>query len=355
MPASATRVAYRHLIRKARSPLDDALQTLGDLSVLDHELMDVENAFAQHFKMAGKMDPKVDSQLQALIKARDGLAAAKGALQAIKKVADIYPDDKTAQRALKDADVMVRRFERHVEASHKMIQQLSKKQLPGSLAKLAKSVEAAIKRRLLDTKKLQVIPWQQNRRFFLKGGYRGREVDGVEYQVVFRIEDKTLPSPQAKAEMILGESTVLDSGPYNASDYNRTPVDQKKATAYFLQQLEGWPGMRGQAEAISGRAQVAKDVAYALNRAVTRKGAWDSEKAEISPDNKTISVAYRSDLPKEGERSVGEYEYERMVKDEIARWRNVLDPLIKPYMGSIAKVNFEDGEKSWIYTGITLK
>jgi len=293
--------------------------------------------------------------LQALIKARKGLEAAREALKQIKVVAEAFPDDKTAQRALKDADVMIRRFQGHAEKAHKMIAQLSKKQMPGSLAKLSKSVEAAIKRRIIDTKKLQAIPWQQPKTFYMSGGYRDRSVEGVEYMVVFRIDDPEIPNHNKKAELTLAESTVLNSGPYIASDYRHTPVDQKMATTKFLEQLEGWKGMKGQAEAISGRAQVAKQVAGALNSAIKRMGAWMSEGAEISNDNKRISGSYRSDLPKEGRSDVGEYEYERMVTAEISRWKKVLDSFLKPYTKNIAKVDIYDGEKSWIYTNVVLK
>jgi len=355
MSASATRVAYRHLTRKARSPLDDALQTLNTLGNLSEELTDVENAFAQHFKMGAKLDPEVNSQFQALQKARKGLKAAEGALAQIKQIADAYPDDKTAQRALKDADVMMRRFQRHADAAQKIIKKLSKKQMPASLAKLSKSVAAAIKRRLIDTKKLQVLPWQNTKTFYMSGGYRSRSVEGIEYQVVFRIEDPDLMTHSKKAEIILAESTVLNSGPYIASDYQHTPVDQKTATAKFLEQLDGWPGVKGMSETIEGRARIAKQVASALNSALRRIRAYDWREAEISRDNKNISGEYRSDLPKEGERAVGEWEYERMVEAEIKNWRKVLDAALKPYSNSIAKVGIHDGEKSWIYTEITLK
>jgi hypothetical protein len=256
---------------------------------------------------------------------------------------------------LKDADVMIRRFEKHAAKAHKMVQQLSKKQLPPALAKLSKSVAAAIKRRLVDPKVLQVLPWQQTRNFYLKGGYRGRNVDGVEYQVVFRIVDPGL-GHQGRAEMILGESTVLSTGPYISGGVYTEPTDQKKATANFIAMLEGWKGMKGQADAISGRAATAQAVAQALTRALRGMRSFDTEDVEISRDNKHIEGAYRTDnLPKEGARDQGEYVYREQVNQEVASWRAILDPKLTHYMSEIKKIEVSDGEKGWIYTYITLK
>jgi len=44
-----------------------------------------------------------------------------------------------------------------------------------------------------------------------------------------------------------------------------------------------------------------------------------------------------------------------MVKEEIASWRRILDPLLAPHMAGIASVDVHAGEKSWIYTEVRLK
>jgi hypothetical protein len=315
----------------------------------------VEQAFSHHFKLAKVMNPEVNSQLEALKKAQQGFKTALAVQEKVNNILGLYPDDKTAQRAAKDADVMVRRFQRHAESARKIIVRITKKDMPPALKKLMGAVSAGIRRRLVDTKKLQVIPWQVTKSRYLRGGYRGRQVEGVEYQVIFRIDDDKFPGHNNRQEMTLTESTLLSFGPFIEMYDPKGATTTREAVAHFVAKLDGWPGMKGETEAISGRATTAKGVARALNSAIARMGGWMSEKAEISADNKDIEGSYRSDLPKEGAYDVGEYEYERMVDAEIKNWRKVLDSELRSYTSKIKRIDVSDGEKSWIYTTITLK
>ena len=113
--------------------------------------------------------------------------------------------------------------------------------------------------------------------------------------------------------------------------------------------------MKGEAEASAARAGTAKKIADALQRALDSMHAWMREGAKVSDDNLTVEGSYRSNLPKEGAYEVGEYEYERMVSEEISGYRRTLAPLLAPFKDQIAKVEVYDGEKSWIYTNILLK
>jgi len=56
------------------------------------------------------IDPEVKSQRDALIKAREGLKAAKQVLESVTGILKVYPDDKTAIRAKADAETMLNRF-----------------------------------------------------------------------------------------------------------------------------------------------------------------------------------------------------------------------------------------------------
>jgi len=350
-------VAFTHLRRQAAPrELSDVLDTLRSLEMLSGELDDVEEAFNHHFRMAAAIDPKVTSQIEALQKARKGLKLAQDALKQVTAILGVYPEDKTAQRAVKDADVMVRRFERHEAAAAKIIRTLSQKQMPAALKKLAASVSTAIKRRLVDSKTLQVLPWQTTKERWLDGGYRGRGVTGVEYQVVFRIDADNFPGGNNRKEMILTESTILDIGPFNESLRVGRPVETtaREAVAWFMSQLEGWPGVQGEGEAIAGRAATAQAVARALNSA--NRGFYDMEKATISPDNRRIEGSHRSDdLPKGGASDMGEYAYEDLVERVTAKFGKRVERELGSLMKSVQKIDIYDGEKSWIYTSITLK
>lgn len=350
MRTSSEQLARRWMMA---SPISEVLQDLAILDELATNLEGAIDAYAQHVRMAASLSPEVTSQFEALNKAREGLKKARTVLEMVRGILAAYPDDKTAQRSAKDADVMVRRFERAEKDALKMIHGLSKKAWPAALKKLVPGVQRGIEQRLVDPSKLQVIPWQsETQKYQSYGGY----LKGVAYQVVFRIVDKGI-GHSGKAEIILQESTVHAIGPHIKAGYGdpkavKNPAEVVQA---FLAQLDGWPGLKGQADAIAGRAGIAADVASALNSAIRSMRAYDEEKPEISRDNRTIEGAYRSDLPKEGAYAVGEYEYEEMVEREIARWRRVLDPKLRPYMASIKDIQCHDGEKSWIYTTVTLK
>ena len=336
------------------SPISEVLR---DLAILDELATNLEGAidvYTQHVRMAASLSPEVVSQFEARNKAAEGLKKARTVLEMVQGILAAYPGDKTAQRAAKDADVMVRRFERTEKDALKMIHGLSKKAWPAALKKLVPGIKRGIEQRLVDPSKLQVIPWQaESTKYQSYGGH----LKGVAYQVVFRITDKSI-GHSGKAEIVLQESTVHAIGPHIQAGYGDPKVVKKPAEAVqaFLAQLDGWPGMKGQADAIAGRAGIAADVASALNSATRSMRAYDSRSPEISSDNRRVSGEYRSDyLPKEGAYDVGEYEYGEMVEREIARWRKVLDPKLRPYMSNIKSIDVEDGEKSWIYTTVTLK
>jgi len=325
--------------------LDQALRNLSDLDELSNNIDEMVDTFGMHFRVAG-IDPEVKTQFDLLSKAKNGLQAAKNTLQAIEGVLRAYPDDKTALRAQKDAQTMVSRFERHELDARKVVSTLSKKALPPALKKYAATVVRAIKARLVDPSILKVIPWQQS-------DYRG----GMQYQVVIKI-----PAPGTRYQngvyvLTLAESTAQPEGPGVVRGIGGHPAIEtpRQVADKMAEDLKGWPGLKGEEQAISGRQQAAAGIASALNSAITRMRPWMHEKAEITNGNTEVSGSYRSGLPKEGESSVGEYAYRDMVDEEIANFKKVFEPLLRPYQSSVKKVQYYDGEKSWIYTTVRLK
>lgn len=99
-------------------------------------------------------------------------------------------------------------------------------------------------------------------------------------------------------------------------------------------------------------ARTVANVERALNDAIRQMGAWSEHAA--TTHGKIVEGGYRSRLPKEGAYDVGYSRYREMVSDEIARWRQVLNPYLAPYRSSIKRVSVNDEEKSWIYTEIEL-
>lgn len=301
------------------------------------------------------LDPEVKSQRDALIKAREGLKAARGVLESVTGVLKVYPDDKTAIRAKADAETMVNRFEKHEAEAHKIIERITKKVLPPNLKKVGTVAEKLLRDRLVDPNSLNVMPWQ-----VLSTRWVGREsIEGVEFQVVFQVgELRNLK----QAKFILSEHTGVLDGLKLRIDYGTGSGDTigvgspKEVVEFIAKALSdsGWTGLKGQAEAISGRESTAKTIQQIITD-VCRSGSYDSERAEVSQDNRRIEGSYRSNLPKEGERAVGEARYDEMVGDEIARFRKRLDPALARYKDQIQSVDIHDGEKSWIYVVVTLK
>jgi hypothetical protein len=81
----------------------------------------------------------------------------------------------------------------------------------------------------------------------------------------------------------------------------------------------------------------------------------DLEGATISHDNREIEASYRSDLPKEGAYSVGESQYDEMVRVEITSAKKTVDAALAPWKEKIERVGYSAGEKSWIYISVHLK
>ena len=378
-PTASQRLAFRHLgaswtrkVQKLASRylygaapgLADVMRTLQKLEELSENIADVTDSFEMHFRTAGALSPEVTSQLDTLKKATAGLKAAEEALKSVQSIMAAFPTDKTAQRVLKDAQTMVDRYKRLKRSAIDMMHTLSKKTMPPALKAAAAKITPILKGLLTDPSKMQIIPWQNE---VLTGDY-GSRIEGVQYLVAYRVtrtrdnedlqhDHDAPPTKTWDVDLNLFESTVGTSGVLFSTSVKRTgvPFQVKDAVAAFKELLDGDPLLKGEAEANASRKPTAEAIKSALNSALRRMSAYDMEEAEASSDGREVKGAYRSELPKEGARSVGEDDYDDMVQDEIARWKKVLDPHLKPYLGSIKEVRSYDGEKSWIYTEIYLK
>lgn len=154
---SAKRIVASVRIAGAQNDLQDALANIAFLGDLSENLDEVLGTFAAHYRMAS-MNPIVSSQMAALDKARKGLKLAQETQKNIEGVLGLYPEDKTATRALADAKTLVLRFGKHVSDAETMIQTISKKEMPPSLKKVAKAAQALVAARMIDPSQLTLIP-----------------------------------------------------------------------------------------------------------------------------------------------------------------------------------------------------
>ena len=353
---------YSYDRRTAASPLDAIEDTLEALKALDANLDGIEQAFDAHFRTAGLLDPEVESQLTVLVKAREGLKAAKTIQEQIDRVIGLYPDDKAAVKSRLDADRMVKRFEKHVAAAHKIVETISKKAMPPALKRESAVAVKAIQDRLVNPDGLEVIPWQRETDIYVPpttSWGRGNMVKVVEYQVVFKLTDST--SPERYGKWLMWENSGnAQPGVFGGTDSGgpgaKTTITGKEFAERFLAAFRGWPGIKGEAEASKNRASTAQAVSYAINMATRAMRSHDLDRVEVSKDNITIRGGYRSwHLPKEGESDVGETRYRAMVDDEIGEFRKVLDQKLSAFKGSIERIDIYDGEKSWVHVEVTLK
>jgi hypothetical protein len=348
------RLAKRVALKFATgADLRDVLDLLEDLRTLDENLSDVQDTFQFHY--AAAMNPEVTSQLQALNKAREGLAKALEAQKALKRIVELFAEDKTAARALLEAGRMVDKFEKHVNTAKEMVRKLSKKEIPEALKKLSKQVESAIESRLIDPSKLEVFAWQTG-----VTNYR-TNVSGVQFQMRFRVN---LPREAEEGDaaridlidLVLSESTVEEAGVLMGIAWrgerplNVVPASKNGAVDLLLDAVKGWTNIKGESEAQTGRKPAATAIAAKLT------AIFRNRPATVSQDNRVIEAETRDDsLPKEGAYSVGEYEYEQMVARAIKSLRQEVEKALSPWSNNIAKISIQDGEKSWLYITVELK
>lgn len=347
------RIARELLVLARQLTADDDLssldETLYDLDILSSNLDRAFEDFGKHFRMAA-LDTEVVSQFELLDKAYDGLENAEKVKIAVKKILESNPEDKTAIRVSRDAEVMIGRFQKHVADARKVVMTISKKNMPESLKKYASDFARIMRSKLEDPNTLTVIPWQ--RKFY----NRSTKMEGVLYQAVFRINTGRVnvdESEVSASEFSTGNSGITFSFRQGGDG---DAISPREAVERFVAALKGWAGLKGESAAISQRAEVAQKIVGAVNRLLHQFDTWRSPRlCEVLNGNTRIDGGYRSNLPKEGERQVGESKYEEMVREEMARWKKALDTALSPFMSSIKDVQLSDGEKSWIYTHIELK
>ena len=285
------------------------------------------------------------SQFDTLDTARKGLQKVKGILQSAQELVDMFPEDKTAQRALKDADVMLRRFQRHEEAARAMIKKLSKKAMPPDLVKAASSLTTAVKRMLINPKALRVVPWQRE-----VTNYR-TNVTGVEYQMVF-----ILPTPERarnnEHQFYLIQRTIDREGVKYGRDrlnlHGAKPYSLKEAKEAFFAGLEGWSGIKGLENVVSQRAKVVPDIKNVLWNTARRLGDMSRERGvEVSKDNRELSVTFRTDVDS---RDYGQYD-ESYTDYALANYAPKFEAALKPYAKHIKNqsVSNEGYKGYWTY------
>jgi hypothetical protein len=340
------------LLKRAAGPgdavLSKALDNLADLAELSANAQEIIDGFNLHYasgRVAG-LDPQIASEHQILRKVTEGKKLADQTVKAMKNLVKLFPEETKYAKALADAQKMLDKLTKQVDSSKKIIRTIAQKVAPKALTDFSKKIKTKIKSKLLDSSQIET--------YFTQGADYQSPFES--FFVVNALVGGTELRPTALwiKELVTGTpglsmSVAFDGG--FPQYYSWKPATLDGAIEMFFENVKGWKNVKGEAEGASAR----KGTAEAVARAIRRTLSGMVEDPEISSDARTIEGAYRSNLPREGAYDVGEYEYEEMVQDEIARYRKKLDPALAPFKSQIANVSVHDGEKSWIYVTVTLK
>lgn len=330
---------------KSADQLRKLMQELDALEELDANLNGVIEVFDASMKMAAKINPEATSQFEVLNKARKGIKSAEAIQKNIQAILDVYPEDKTAQRALKDASTMIARFKRTEKKAAAVVRRISKKEAPPALRKATASTKRALTKLLVDPSILQVLPWQGvTHEWVASRGYRSdQRVEGVEYQTVFRFPLEN----QKSHDIILFQSTLNDKGVMmkGSNGGMAQKWSLQEVTKWFLNMMKGSPLLKGEGDRNAQRAKVAPEIARAMEQYANRVGDTYRRPAEINGTQ--IDMSTRTDYDYA---DYGQYE-----EPDFPDFSPGLIKALKPWAQYIASYNGGYSEKGWYEFGVVLK
>lgn len=325
----------------------NALDNLADLAELVENAQEIIDGFNLHYasKRVAGTDPQIASEYEISKKLTEGQKLADQTVEAMKNLVKLFPEEPKYAKALADAQKMLEKLRRQLEASEKIIHTVAKKIAPKALTEFSKKLVAKIKSRLIDPSQIETF-FDQDKYVYLDKIDAYFVVKAPEHGPYLWIKEQVAGTPG------------IEMGIYGQK--GRAPFEWKPATVdgavdMFFGNVKGWNNVKGEAESQSARSSTAKSIASAINGVTRRLSSYGQEAAQISPDFYTVEGAYRGNLPKGGAYSVGKYEYERMENEEVAHVRKVVDAALAPYKSQIADVDITPEEKSWMYITVTLK
>jgi hypothetical protein len=337
-------------LRKLAAPamLRVVMQELDTLQELSDNLTGIEDQVYQTFKAAKKLDPKVKSQFDALTKARQGLKQAQAVGKAVATILQQYPDDKTAQRAAKDAAVMIKRFRKHETEAVKIIKRLSKKGLPPALKKMSASLARMIKSRLVDPKLLKVEAWQKEDSVW--DGAAGK-LEGVMYVVEFLVDGAGVSLAESSVRTgVFGIQT--DTRHDLAVLNNRTkPTTAKKQVELFMDVFRGSPHLKGEGERTEARVAVAQKLYNDLSYEWKRLYRYDTS-SEMNPQGTSMEFESRP-LDRYDNEGMSEMDHDDAYEAELDRIKPRLTPLLKN--PAVRSYYFDAGEKGHLTLYVEMK
>lgn len=350
--ANPSLVASVHLRQAAGVPdIRDVMDSLRNLSELDENLDEFEYSFNSKFAASKKLNPEVSDQHEALSKALKGLKAAEETKKQAQTIVELFPEDKTAPRAVAAAEVMIKRFDRHAEAARKIIRRIAKKEMPADLKKAYASLSRALKRRLEDSSALQVIPWASGSSWqgtlAIYEVYLVVQVDNQKKGILLR-QDLYAPGARHRKDGVQFGTVTM-----GGHSYVNTPYKLSDAVDAFTEYLRGWPGLQGEADATAKRQQVASEIAGVVRSYSNRMTVYSRvDRTKIQNNGLSVSGGFRRNTRWEDH---ADWDYEREVPVEGAKYEADLKSRLKPWAKHIRDIQVSYSEKGWWSIWIQLK
>lgn len=365
-------IAYR--VRMAGADLPDIIEALKSLRILDQSLDGLEQSFEARFeeRLAASVptiDPEIKNQIDAYSKAKEGLEKSKIAKKALEELLKVLPDEKAATRALEEANRLVGKYERHIEAGKKIISTAAKKTMPPHLKKMTNDVAKLVKDRLADPDALEITPWQEEVKVYQD---RWTSTMGVGYTVLFKVpnvdskyeeyDERDRPVWKVKKVSkvwVLKESFLMAVAPgtapplYASNDHGNIQAASAKVVAdHFLQTLTGWSGLKGEDDSRKRREGVSAAISSILN-GVIRK--WGKGYGTETPRWDANFLVVEAGLSRYGKEPEDRYHMQETIDREISQMYKEIEAALKPYAAFKPKVVVGLGDKGYVEISVEIK
>lgn len=304
---------------------------------------------ADRFRQAADGDFKsMEARIRQLLGA---VKIANDTRKVITTLLETVPNDTSAQRMAKDCEAVIKRLEKEIEDLRKKARAVSEKAVPPELKKLAADVAKLVRAQLVDPKKLQIIPWHIDV-YVVPPGY-GRGSNETFPSIILRITDPGLGYEKSQSVTVFKHPHLGLAVAQGYASPEAAP-SAKVVAEKLVKSLGTWDGVKGLGDQRAKWMETAMQIKPLLETVLRRLGS-DADRVEVSDDGRTISGAYRSGLPKDGDRGIDEYRYEEMRKAEYARADKALDAVLGHMKSKIDDISRTTGDKGWISIDIRLK
>lgn len=267
-----------------------------------------------------------------------------GNREALRKAAQFLKDRAPMEKLLEDMGKIALRLAVQEKKDRVALDRLLKAARPEELKQTEAALLRAIRRRLIDPSVVQVS--------YSADGPVSAVTLNVHITATTPVDNRPTPRATLHYNCATKETRFSWTGHTVRACM---PYTQAAVLAEWEQCWQTDPNRKGVPEKIKQREPIARRYAALLHDVCKDlSGAWGQasiDGAVIEDANLYVKCAYRSDLPKEGAYSVGEYAYGDMVKEEIKRCRDRLRRAFGPEFDKI-QCSITDEEKGWIYIGL---